>query len=50
MEDNVITKQDLLEIKADIVEEIMAIFKYNLKDRYLAKKVTCNYLEIANNH
>lgn len=46
---NVITKQDLNDLKANIVKEVMVALNLKLENRYLAKKETCKYLKISNN-
>lgn len=49
MINNVITKQDLNDLKANIVKEVMVALNLKLENRYLAKKETCKYLKISNN-
>lgn len=44
-----ITKQDLNDLKANIVKEILVALNLKLENRYLAKKETCKYLKISNN-
>jgi len=46
---NVITKQDLNDLKVTIVKEILVALNLKLENRYLAKKETCKYLKISNN-
>ncbi|AYQ23769.1 helix-turn-helix domain-containing protein [Enterococcus avium] len=46
---NVITKQDLNDLKANIVQEILVALNLKLENRYLAKKEACKYLKISNN-
>ncbi len=48
MTEEEITKQDLNEMKVDIVNEIRRTSKI-YTDRYLSKKDTCKYLRISNN-
>ncbi|MBO0452081.1 MULTISPECIES: helix-turn-helix domain-containing protein [Enterococcus] len=49
MINNVITKQDLNDLKVNIVKEILVALNLKLENRYLAKKETCKYLKISNN-
>lgn len=49
MINNVITKQDLNDLKVTIVKEILVALNLKLENRYLAKKETCKYLKISNN-
>lgn len=49
MNNNVITKQDLSELKDSIIEAILIILNSKIENRYLAKKETCKYLKISNN-
>lgn len=49
MINNVITKQDLNDLKVNIVKEILVALNLKLETRYLAKKETCKYLKISNN-
>lgn len=46
---NVITKQDLNDLKSNIVQEVLVALNLKLENRYLAKKETCKYLKISNN-
>lgn len=49
MINNVITKQDLNDLKTNIVKDILVALNLKLENRYLAKKETCKYLKISNN-
>lgn len=49
MINNIITKEDLNNLKANIVKEVMVALNLKLENRYLAKKETCKYLKISNN-
>lgn len=49
MINTIITKKDLNDLKANIVNDIMVAINTKLENRYLAKKETCKYLKISNN-
>lgn len=49
MINNIITKEDLNNLRANIVKEVMVALNLKLENRYLAKKETCKYLKISNN-
>jgi len=49
MNDDIITKQDLHDIKSSIVDQLLSAYNIKLENRYLAKKDTCKYLKISNN-
>lgn len=49
MNNNIITQKDLIDLKANIVEELLVALNINSDNRYLAKKETCKYLKISNN-
>lgn len=44
-----ITKEDLDELKADLIKELLYIIDVDLKKRYMTKKEVCEYLRISNN-
>lgn len=49
MDSNWATKQDLKELRKDIVEDLYSKIRFVSEERYLSKKETCKYLKISNN-
>lgn len=49
LNNDLITKQDLNDLKVYIIKELLGAIDPYLDNRYLAKKETCKYLRISNN-